>query len=153
VRLWQGAQLWINPEIDQGFGLANTHGVAGFTSAEAYKEGAAYPYARVHRAFIRQTIDLGGNSEKVDADINQFAGAQTATVAVQPIVDRLSRIVSECLHLDAVGRKTLLQHRQSRGGFGEGPTLATDKGDPCCIAHCDFLVTSSPSSGVSRLRI
>jgi high affinity Mn2+ porin len=78
VRLWQGAQFWINPEIDQGFGLANTRGVAGFTSAEAYKEGAAYPYARVQRAFIRQTIDLGGNSEKVDADINQFAGAQTA---------------------------------------------------------------------------
>jgi hypothetical protein len=54
-------------------------------------------------------------------------------------VDRLSRIVSERLHLDALGRKTPLQRRQSRGGFGEGPTLATDKGDPCCIAHCDFL--------------
>ncbi len=77
VRLWQGAQLWINPEIDQGFGLADTHGVAGFTSAEAYKEGDAYPYARLQRAFIRQTIDLGGKSEKVDADINQFAGSQT----------------------------------------------------------------------------
>jgi high affinity Mn2+ porin len=95
VRLWQGAQFWINPEIDQGFGLANTRGVAGFTSAEAYKEGAAYPYARVQRAFIRQTIDLGGNSEKVDADINQFAGAQTANrlvftlgrFAVQDIFD------------------------------------------------------------------
>ena len=95
VRLWQGAQFWINPEIDQGFGLANTHGVAGFTSAEAYKEGAAYPYARVQRAFIRQTIDLGGNSEKVDADINQFAGAQTTNrlvftlgrFAVQDIFD------------------------------------------------------------------
>jgi high affinity Mn2+ porin len=30
IRLWQGAELWINPDIDQGFGLANTHGVAGF---------------------------------------------------------------------------------------------------------------------------
>jgi high affinity Mn2+ porin len=77
VRLWQGAQLWINPEIDQGFGLADTHGIAGFTSAEAYKEGDAYPYARLQRAFVRQTIDLGGSSQKVDADINQFAGAQT----------------------------------------------------------------------------
>ena len=27
VRLWQGAELWVNPEIDQGFGLANTLGV------------------------------------------------------------------------------------------------------------------------------
>src|SRR6516162_8668510 len=32
VRLWQGAQLWINPEIDQGFGLGNTHGVAGLAA-------------------------------------------------------------------------------------------------------------------------
>jgi high affinity Mn2+ porin len=28
VRIWRGAELWINPEIDQGFGLANTFGVA-----------------------------------------------------------------------------------------------------------------------------
>jgi high affinity Mn2+ porin len=78
VRLWQGAQLWVNPEIDQGLGLAETHGVAGFPSAESYKLGADYPYARIQRAFIRQTIDLGGEPEKVDADINQFAGSQTA---------------------------------------------------------------------------
>ncbi len=78
VRLWQGAQLWIDPELDQGFGLADTHGIAGFSSAEAYKVGADYPYARLQRAFIRQTIDLGGKSDKVDADVNQFAGTQTA---------------------------------------------------------------------------
>ena len=28
-RLWRGAELWINPEIDQGFGLSGTLGVAG----------------------------------------------------------------------------------------------------------------------------
>jgi high affinity Mn2+ porin len=78
VRLWQGAELWVNPEIDQGFGLANTLGVAGFPSGEAYKIGADYPYARLPRTFIRQTIDLGGESVKVDAGINQFAGLQTA---------------------------------------------------------------------------
>lgn len=77
LRLWQGAEFWIEPEIDQGFGLADTHGVAGFPSAEAYKEGDAYAYARLQRAFIRQTIDLGGKSEKVDADLSQFAGTQT----------------------------------------------------------------------------
>jgi len=78
ARLWKGAELWIDPEIDQGHGLAETHGVAGFPSAEAYKLGADYPYARVQRYFIRQTIDLGGETGKVDADINQFAGSQTA---------------------------------------------------------------------------
>jgi high affinity Mn2+ porin len=39
LRLWQGAEFWFNPEIDEGFGLADTHGVAGFTSAEAYTPG------------------------------------------------------------------------------------------------------------------
>ncbi len=77
VRLWQGSEIWINPEIDQGFGLGNTLGVAGFTSGEAYKIGFAYPYTRLQRAFIRQTIDLGGEAQKVDAGINQFAGSQT----------------------------------------------------------------------------
>jgi high affinity Mn2+ porin len=78
LRLWSGAEAWINPEIDQGFGLANTHGAAGFPSAEAYKLGESYPYARVQRYFLRQTINLGGENQNVDADINQFAGTQTA---------------------------------------------------------------------------
>ena len=77
VKLWQGAEFWANPEIDQGFGLDNTHGVAGFLSAEAYKLGQADPYARIQRAFLRQTINLGGDTEKVDADMNQFAGSRS----------------------------------------------------------------------------
>jgi high affinity Mn2+ porin len=79
VRLWQGAELWINPELDQGFGVGNTHGLAGYSSGESYKIGASYPYARLQRAFIRQTIDLGGESQKVEADLNQFAGTQSAS--------------------------------------------------------------------------
>ncbi|MDE2603349.1 MAG: outer membrane beta-barrel protein, partial [Bradyrhizobium sp.] len=55
-RPWKGAEIWVNPEIDQGFGLSDTFGVAGFPSAEAYKVGQAYPYARIPRAFLRQTI-------------------------------------------------------------------------------------------------
>jgi high affinity Mn2+ porin len=78
VRLWQGAEAWVDPEIDQGFGLSDTLGVAGFLSGEAYKVGAAVPYARLPRAFIRQTIDLGGDKQQVDAGANQFSGSQTA---------------------------------------------------------------------------
>ncbi len=78
VRPWSGAEIWINPEIDQGFGLNNTLGIAGFPSGEAYKVGAAAPYAKLPRLFLRQTIDLGGATQAVDADINQLAGAQTA---------------------------------------------------------------------------
>src|ERR1700720_465704 len=41
--LWPGAEAWLNAEIDQGFGLDNTLGVAGFPSAEAYKVGKNQP--------------------------------------------------------------------------------------------------------------
>jgi high affinity Mn2+ porin len=78
LRLWPGAEFWANPEIDQGFGLSNTLGIAGFSSAEAYKVGASDPYARLPRAFLRQTFDLGGESQTIDAAANQLAGTQTA---------------------------------------------------------------------------
>jgi len=77
-QLWEGAQLWIDPEIDQGFGLSGSFGVAGFPSAEAYKVGNSYPYFRIPRAFIRQTFDLGGETVKVEAGTNEFGGSQTA---------------------------------------------------------------------------
>jgi high affinity Mn2+ porin len=72
VRLWQVAELWVNR-------------AAGFPSAESYKIGADYPYTRVQRYFVRQTIDLGGETQKVDAGINQFAGSQTANRLVLTI--------------------------------------------------------------------
>ena len=78
VKLWQGAEVWFDPEIDQGFGLSATEGVAGFPTGTAFKVGASVPYPRPQRAFVRQTIDLGGDVEKIDAGFNQFAGSQTS---------------------------------------------------------------------------
>jgi high affinity Mn2+ porin len=81
-RLWRGAELWLNPEIDQGFGLSDTLGVAGFTSGEAYKVGYTHPYLRVPRALIRQTFDLGGATEKLASSLNQLSGTHTANRVV-----------------------------------------------------------------------
>ncbi|MBV9862799.1 MAG: carbohydrate porin [Alphaproteobacteria bacterium] len=78
VRPWSGAEFWFNPELDQGFGLSNTFGVAGYLSGEAYKIGKSDPYFLVQRTFLRQTIDLGGDTEKLDPDLNQLGGTQTA---------------------------------------------------------------------------
>ena len=85
VRPWKGAEVWVNPEIDQGFGLSNTLGAAGFPSGEAYKVGKVNPYAKLPRWFLRQAIDLGGEQEQVDADLNQLAGQQTANRIVLTI--------------------------------------------------------------------
>jgi high affinity Mn2+ porin len=77
LRPWRGAEIWINPEIDQGFALNDFHGVAGFVNYDPSK-GSSYPFTRIHRYFFRQTVDLGGATQKVAADLNQFATTQTA---------------------------------------------------------------------------
>lgn len=76
VRLWSGAAAYADPEIDQGFGLSNTLGVAGFPSGEDYKVGAHHPYFRLPRAFVRQVIDTsgGGRTASLDDEANQLAG-------------------------------------------------------------------------------
>ena len=78
VRPWPGAEFWFNPETDQGFGLSKTFGVAGYLSGEAYKVGKSDPYFLIQRAFLRQTIDLGGETEKLEPDLNQLGGTQTS---------------------------------------------------------------------------
>ena len=78
LSLWDGAEFWVNPEVDQGFGLNNSVGVAGFPSGEAYKVGKNKPYLRFPRAFIRQVINLGGTEEKISGAANQLAGTRTS---------------------------------------------------------------------------
>lgn len=78
LRLWDGGEVYANPEIDQGFGLSNTLGVAGFPSGEAYKVGSSSPYFRLQRLFFRQTFNLGGNVETVESGANQLATTRTA---------------------------------------------------------------------------
>ena len=73
-RLWEGGELYLNPELDQGFGLNRTLGLAGFSNGEAQKGGAPYPRFRMQRYFFRQTFGLGGEQETVEDGPNQLAG-------------------------------------------------------------------------------
>lgn len=74
ARLWRGMGFYLNPEVDQGFGLSDTLGLAGFSSGEAYKVGSSSPYLRLHRAFFRQVIGLGGPLQAVAPEANQLGG-------------------------------------------------------------------------------
>lgn len=92
VGLWSGAEFWINPEIDEGFGLSNTLGVAGYPSGEAYKIGADHPYFRLPRTFLRQVFNLDSPQQPVSAAANQLAGGQsvnnvTLTIGKFSVVD------------------------------------------------------------------
>lgn len=82
VRLWRNAEFWLNPEIDQGFGLSNTVGLAGFSSGEAYKVGANSAYLRLPRAFLRQTFALNGETENIEPAANQLGGKRVSNNVV-----------------------------------------------------------------------
>jgi high affinity Mn2+ porin len=85
VRLWDGGALYVNAEIDQGFGFDDTLGLAGFSSGEAYKVGKAKPYFRLPRAFLRQRFDLGGEAATLSPGPNELGGTQTADNVVLTI--------------------------------------------------------------------
>lgn len=74
VRLWQGAELYYNPELLQGFGLADTVGAAGFPNGEAQKSNFPLPRYNTSRLFLRQEFGLGGPREKIESDYGQLAG-------------------------------------------------------------------------------
>jgi len=74
MRLWQGAEFHFNPEVAQGVPFSDLHGLGGPTNGELAKASSTRPKIYRARAFIRQTWGLGGETETVDADFNQFAG-------------------------------------------------------------------------------
>ncbi|MGY4316586.1 opacity protein-like surface antigen [Bradyrhizobium sp. JR3.5] len=85
VRLWEGGELYFNPETAQGFGLNGTLGLAGFPNGEAQKAGAEYPRIRPQRYYFKQTFGFGGEQEDVPDGPNQIAGKRD--------IDRLTVIV------------------------------------------------------------
>jgi high affinity Mn2+ porin len=74
VRLWQGAELYYNPELLQGFGVAGTVGAGGYPQGEAQKSNFPFPQYSTSRLYLRQEIGLGGEREKVESDYGQLSG-------------------------------------------------------------------------------
>jgi high affinity Mn2+ porin len=85
VRLWQGGEFYLDPELAQGFGLNGALGVAGFPNGEAQKAGGAYPKFRPQRYYLKQTFGLGGEQEDVADAANQLPGKRD--------IDRITLIV------------------------------------------------------------
>jgi high affinity Mn2+ porin len=73
ARLWEGGEVYYNPELLQGFGLNDTVGVAGFPSGEAQKSNFPYPHYNTSRLFVRQTFGFGGEQEELASGPTQLA--------------------------------------------------------------------------------
>jgi high affinity Mn2+ porin len=74
LKLWEGGELYYNPELLQGFGLHDTTGATGFPNGEAQKSNFPYPRYSTSRLFLGQTFGLGGEQEAVESSYGQMAG-------------------------------------------------------------------------------
>ncbi len=73
-RPWRGGEAYFNPELTQGVPFSGLNGAAGFTNGELTRTAGTTPHLYRQRAFLRQTWNLGGGEEQVEADLNQMAG-------------------------------------------------------------------------------
>jgi hypothetical protein len=78
LRLWQGAQLHLNPEGALGVPFSNLVGAGGISNGELARSGS--PSLSVYRArfFLQQRIDLGGEAQTVESGFNELGGQTTA---------------------------------------------------------------------------
>ncbi len=67
-------EFYLNPEVVQGLPLSRLVGLGGLTNSELQKTAGTTPLLYRARAFMRKTWGLGGGTEEVESDINQFAG-------------------------------------------------------------------------------
>jgi high affinity Mn2+ porin len=72
--LWNGAGIYINPEIGGGSGLSGSSGVGASTNGETYRIGNPSPEFELARLFMRQIIPLNIESRYYQSEINKVAG-------------------------------------------------------------------------------
>lgn len=76
VRLWQGGEFFVDLLMWQGYGLSNTLGMAAFPNAEAFRVGKTYPDVNVCRAYLRETVGLGGEKESTEDAPDDLRGTR-----------------------------------------------------------------------------
>jgi high affinity Mn2+ porin len=98
ARLWEcdhySGEVVFNPEIAGGTGFSGSNGVAGFPNGEITRVGIPAPTPYIARLYYRQTVGLGGETEKIDDDPNQIAGTRD--------IDRITIVIGKFTFTDLV---------------------------------------------------
>jgi high affinity Mn2+ porin len=74
AQLWEGASIYLNPEIAGGSGLSEALGIASATNGETFRIGNPAPKLYVARAFFKQYFPLSSERMAQSTDANQLAG-------------------------------------------------------------------------------
>ncbi len=82
ARLWQGAEVYFDPEIAQGVPLSNLTGMGAFYNGEITRASGANPIIYPVRMFLRQTWGMGAGQVELASAMNQLAGSVDRNRAV-----------------------------------------------------------------------
>jgi high affinity Mn2+ porin len=72
IRLWKGAEVYINPEVAGGSGLSGAFGLAASTNGETFRVGDPAPTLYIARGYFRQTFALSNNQQHIEDQANQL---------------------------------------------------------------------------------
>ena len=75
-RPWPGTEVYLDAEGAAGKGVSSVLGLAGAPNGETYRVGNPEFRASVARAWVRQTFDLGGDMQRIEADAHQLGGSR-----------------------------------------------------------------------------
>ncbi|MBY0578971.1 MAG: carbohydrate porin [Burkholderiales bacterium] len=75
-KLWEGGEVYFDPEISGGQGLSNGVGLAGYSNGEIERISAPQATLYMARLFLRQTWELGGEKKFIGGDQNRLAKFQ-----------------------------------------------------------------------------
>jgi len=78
VRLWDGAQLHLNPEGALGVPFSNLLGAGGISNGELARGSSASLNVYRARFFLQQRFDLGGEAQAIEPGFNELGGQGTA---------------------------------------------------------------------------
>ena len=77
-RPWRGTEFYVDLEGAAGKGVSGVVGMAGAPNGETYRVGNPEFRASLARVLIRQTLDLGGETQTVEDDAHQLPGKRAS---------------------------------------------------------------------------
>ena len=78
IKLWRGAEVYINPEVAGGSGLSGAYGLAASSNGETFRIGDPAPTLYLARGYISQYFPIGifETSSYVTEGVNEVGGAK-----------------------------------------------------------------------------
>ena len=75
-RTWDGAEVYVDPEVSGGQGLSHVAGLGGAPNGEISRVSSSELKLALARVYLKQVFNLDGGVEAVAADQNQLGGSR-----------------------------------------------------------------------------